>query len=230
MARVLRFLVRLLWPRDGSVGGVWSSVLFWIFVVAPLVATFTPESTTSLLFALSALWMMIMMVRLATFDTPAARPVLAVAVAFFMAAGAALQAGVSIKKGQVESFYTTLAQVDAALLIVTALEMPGSDERHRHLAFTSAGSVAASITAALIALGRGADSPDLFRFAVGGSALAVFTLLYAARERLLPRERAGTSVPLVAAAAPRDAPTGRVAVAAVIGWLVARALARRAGT
>lgn len=80
--------------------------------------------------------------------------------------------GLQVKREQVQAFYSTMAQVDAALLIATAFQPRLAQDRRSLEAFVflAGWGLAVSLTCSLWAIGRGADTATLLALTIVGSA------------------------------------------------------------
>jgi hypothetical protein len=94
----------------------------------------------------------------------------------------------SIAVANVEDFYSTVAQVVAALLIVAAFESTWAQRTRRRqaLALVAVGYLIVGLCGALIVLARGTDSAALFAITVTGLALGLVFVAVAARLRVAP--------------------------------------------
>jgi hypothetical protein len=189
---VLVYVVRLghyaLWPRtpSGDFSMAAALVAALVLQVFALVTWAFPafflalvglriEDALSLTELVPLLYVLFWMLRVSIADQPrllAARHLLWFLVVLSLLVAGADAFGVDVTSDRVDPFYTTVAQVDAALLLAAAFQSAWA-RRIRVLegmVFVAVFALTVSLTCSFIALGRGADSSSLLAFTVAGLA------------------------------------------------------------
>jgi hypothetical protein len=253
--KLKRFVRWAVWapPTAGSlVRGALITALLGLLLAWALLNAGVPPPTLYGAFLLAwLLYVLALEVRLALALHPllrAGQTIVIFFVAMYLAAVAADSFGFThgVPDGQVTAFYSTVAQVDAALLVVAAVESAWArrSERHQALALGSVISLCASLAFALYVLGRGTDSTMSLFLTIAGLPPALVFLVVGAALRVAPEllehpsgaEQGKDEVVAQGAGSPtsgrsrqgaipsQPGPWRTVAVSALLGWALGRLL------
>ena len=118
----------------------------------------------------------------------AIRYVLCLVILVVVGLGFAWIYGLDVGRAQVQAFYSTVAQVDAALLLAVAFQSGWARDRRALEGFVllASGALLLSVSCSLVAIGRGADSAAMFALTVSGLAAGLVLVSLGAVQNVAP--------------------------------------------
>lgn len=142
-------------------------------VVLAMTAVVSPEAAVGLVTTLATLYLLLWWLRSLLVDNPrllAARYLLWFLLVISLTTAGAYALGLDVEDNNVDQFYGTAGQADAALLLAAAFQSAWARyvRALEGVVLVTVSALALSLTCCLIALGSGADNSTLLAFTVAG--------------------------------------------------------------